>query len=186
MLLQAGFTIGEGVQFLVDFGVYQYLLPFLLVFSIMFAILNKTKVLGGKTNIDGVVAMVGGLLLVVQQDIVETINTFLPKVSLIIVVILMFLILVALVAGKEFKGFQGAWMGLFIIVIIVALFMALNPNITFLNSIDRERLLQIGIFLGIMIGSFFLVTSAFKEEKGNKGDGGLGGFLKSLDKSLKD
>ena len=183
MLLQAAFTIGEGIDFLVNFGVYQYLLPFLLVFSILFAILNKTKVLGGKANIDGLVSMVIGLLLIVQQDIVETINTFLPRVSLIIVVILMGLILIALVSGKEFKGFQGAWMGLFILLIMIALFMALNPNLTFLDSFDRERLLQIGIFLAMVGGAFFLVTSAFETKK--KEGGGIAGFLKGIDDALK-
>ena len=75
VLFQAAFNFGDTVNYLVESGVYDVLLPFLLIFSIIFAILEKTKILGeSKTNINVVVSVVIGLLLIVQRGIVEIIN----------------------------------------------------------------------------------------------------------------
>lgn len=98
-------NLNDVINFLLSSGVYNYFLPFLLIFAIIFAILEKTAILGeGKTNINVVVAVVTGLLLVAQQDIVNIILLFMPRVSLIIVVILMFLLVIAMLAGKKFEG----------------------------------------------------------------------------------
>ncbi|HLC58223.1 MAG TPA: hypothetical protein VJI68_00010 [Candidatus Nanoarchaeia archaeon] len=114
------------LSYLVDIGVIDVFLPFLLVFAIIFAILEKTHILGAeKTNINVVVSLAIGLLLVVQRDIVEIINTFLPRVSLIIVVVLMMLLLIALVSGQPFKGFQNGLLGLAMIILVVAVLIAL-------------------------------------------------------------
>src|SRR3989344_8418621 len=105
MLLQAGsFDFKKFVGFLQDIGANEIFLPFLLVFAIVFAVLEKTKIFGEKSKINVVVAFIIGLLLVVQQGVVATINNFLPQVSLIIVVALAFLLLVGMLAGREFEG----------------------------------------------------------------------------------
>jgi len=85
-----------------DLGFYDFILPFLLVFTIVFAILEKTKILGvdkdneSKRNINAVIALVLGLLIVNQFEIVQSLNTFLPKISFFIVIALMVLILFGL------------------------------------------------------------------------------------------
>jgi len=80
-------------------GVYDYLLPFLLIFTIIFAILEKLMIFGKehgtekpKTNINLVISLILGLLVVSQPEITYIINSFLPKVSLFILVSLMFLV----------------------------------------------------------------------------------------------
>ena len=81
-------------------GVYDYLLPFLLIFTIIFAILEKLMIFGKehgtekpKTNINLVISLILGLLVVSQPEITYIINSFLPKVSLFILVSLMFLVI---------------------------------------------------------------------------------------------
>ena len=39
-------VFGEAIQFLAKLGIYDVVLPFLLVFTIVFAIMEKTKLLG--------------------------------------------------------------------------------------------------------------------------------------------
>ena len=81
MVLES-FNLQDSLNYLIDLGVYDVLLPFLLVFSIVFATLEKTAILGkDKSNINAIVAVVTGLLLVVQRGIVDTINIFLPRIS---------------------------------------------------------------------------------------------------------
>ena len=52
VLLQATFSFGNAIDYLVDLGVYDFFLPFLLVFAIIFAILEKTKVLASAGILD--------------------------------------------------------------------------------------------------------------------------------------
>ncbi len=88
-------------------SLFEIILPFALVFAIVFAVLNTTKILGGRKNIDVIVAIVIGLLLIRNRNIVDTINVFLPNVSLAIVVILMFLLVIGVFLGKEYKWADG-------------------------------------------------------------------------------
>ncbi|MFH1510328.1 MAG: hypothetical protein ABIF10_01450 [Candidatus Woesearchaeota archaeon] len=92
-----------------EWGLSDVLLPFLLVFTIIFAILQKTNVLGKeKRNWNTIVAMVIALLFVVphimgtypgNSDPVEIVNKALPNVSIVIIAIVMFLILIGLMGG---------------------------------------------------------------------------------------
>ena len=173
VLFQTGFSFGDAIDYLVNIGVYDIFLPFLLIFSIVFAILEKTSILGkDKTNINVIVSVVIGLLLVVQRGIVEIINLFLPRVSLIIVVILVVLLLIAMVVGKEFTGLKGITLGIAVIVILIAVIIALTARPTagpiWLTSADRDTLLRIGIPVLIFILVISLVTYKPKrpEEKG--------------------
>ena len=91
-------------------GLTDVLLPFLLIFVIFFAVLQKTKILGeGKKNLNVVVALVVGLLVVVPHvtnrfppdaDPVIIINESLPQVSLVLVAIVFLLILIG-VFGQD-------------------------------------------------------------------------------------
>lgn len=171
VLLQAGFNFADSIDYLVNIGVYDILLPFLLVFSIIFAILEKTQILGkDKTNINVVVSFVIGLLLVVQKGIVEIINLFLPRVSLIIVVILMGLLVISMVAGKEFKGLKGPVLGIAIILIIISLIVALTvppsgSGAAWLSPADKEILIRLGIPLLMVLLVIGIVTAKPKKEK---------------------
>lgn len=179
MLLQAYFNFRDIIAYLQEMGVYEIFLPFLLIFAIVFAILEKTSILGKeKTNINAIVSLVIGLLLIVQKGIVETINTFLPRVSLIMVVILMFLLLVSMVAGKEFKGLQNTFLTIVIIGIIISLYFALSPS-DWLTQDERDALLRIGVPIGIFVLVFFLVT-------GGKKQAGEEGFLKKFDRAISE
>lgn len=165
---------GELVQWMQDAGVYEFILPFLLVFAIFFAILQKTQVLGRNADkINGVVAGVAGLLVIVQTDIVHTINTFLPRVSLAMIVILMGLMLLVLFAGKEYAGLGDLANGLAIIVVIGMLILALSPNwgwdtARWITNADRQRLFTLGILL-LIIGAVYFIFTSGKEKTADRG-----------------
>ena len=181
VLLQTAFSFTDAIDYLVDIGVYEVFLPFLLIFAIIFAILEKTKILGAdKSNINAIVAVVVGLLVIVQTGIVEIINTFLPRISLIIVVILMGLLIIAMLAGKEFTGLKEGALGFGIIVTIIAVILALTGtpgSAAWLTPADRDALLRIGIPLLIFLGVIWFVM---KGPSRSNEDGGIIGALKKL------
>ncbi|MDZ4228606.1 MAG: hypothetical protein U1E54_05170 [Candidatus Levybacteria bacterium] len=76
----------------------SYLLPFILVFTVVFAILQKSGILGkDKKQIDAIVGFVIGLIVISFANAVGIINSLLPFLAVAVVVILVFLILLAMV-----------------------------------------------------------------------------------------
>ena len=111
-------------------GLYEIVLPFLLIFTIVFAILEKTQIFGkDKTKINMVISLILGLLIVNQFEIVDKLNLFLPKISLFIVVAVMFLVLLGVFGAKTSEGFSGILLGIAAIVSLVVIYWALTPYI---------------------------------------------------------
>ena len=115
-------------------GFVDVLLPFLLVFTLIFAILEKTKILGeGKRNMNVGIALIFALIVVIPHitgnfpagyDPVQIINAALPSVSLVIIAIVSLMILVGVFAHDRLLWGMTApgWIGLVSIVIIAFIF----------------------------------------------------------------
>ncbi len=97
-----------------SWGFLDIIVPFLLIFIIIYAILQKTKILGeGKKNYNIVVALAISLAAIIPHvvnpggaaDVVYIINNSLPNVSVILIAIVMFLLLIGLMGG------QVRWIG---------------------------------------------------------------------------
>lgn len=129
-------TFREILIFFDKIGIYDVVLPFLLVFTIVFAIFEKTKVLGmeevegkkyTKKNLNAMVAFVISFLVIASSKLVELIT----QVSSQMVVLLMLSIFFLLLVGsfyKEGEGvfLEGGWKTLFMIIMfigIVAIFL---------------------------------------------------------------
>lgn len=105
-----------------NLGILDVILPFILVFTIVFAVLQKVQLFGEeaenkKFNI--VIALVMGLAVVfphvlgyypADADIVNIINQSLPNVSIVIVAIVMALLIIG-VLGKRFELDNSKWAG---------------------------------------------------------------------------
>ena len=88
-------------------GVFDWLLPFLLVFVVIFAVLEKTAILGteGKggpprKNLNVVFAFLIALILVVQTRLVIIMNTYLSKMALFIIIALVALLAIGVFTGS--------------------------------------------------------------------------------------
>jgi hypothetical protein len=107
----------------------EAVLPFILIFTVVFAILQKSQILGKeKKQIDAMVALVVGLITITFARAVGIINHLLPFLAVSVIIILVFLIMVALFHkdDKEFvlhKGFKWAiFIAAFVAVIIAVLY----------------------------------------------------------------
>ena len=88
------------IEFLGDLGVYDIILPFLLVFTIVFAILEKTKILGvekidgrelTKKNLNSMVAFIMSFLVIASTQLVSVINEVMANVVLLLILAICFL-----------------------------------------------------------------------------------------------
>src|SRR3989344_6578327 len=108
-----------------EIGVFEVLLPFLLVFTLSFGVLQKSKILGKMKQLNIIVSFVIALLFVRNQILVGLVNRFLPNVSIFMIIILMFLLLVGIFVGKEHAGWTGNVLGLAFFVSIIFIIIAL-------------------------------------------------------------
>ena len=108
--------------------VSKFILPFLLVFFVIFAILQKTKLFGdGKKQLDALVAFVISLIFVGAMSSELVISNLILFLTISIVIVLVVLMLWGFVAGEEGLKFSNAPSGLkwvIGIVIVVAVFFA--------------------------------------------------------------
>ena len=82
--------------FLDTLGVLDFFAPVLtavLVFTLVFALLTKTKLLGGNKVVDSLVAIVLGLLILLIPDVVDLVNFMAPWFVLMVVFIVLLLLL---------------------------------------------------------------------------------------------
>ena len=144
-------------------SVFEFVLPFLLIFTITFAILEKTKILGSTTeggsrkNINAVVALILGLLMVTQFEIVQTMNNFLPKISLFLVIAVMFMVLVSLFGANLENGFSGILLGIATIITLVVIYWALGPSLGFEVPWWIEYNWQTILFVVILVIIMFII-----------------------------
>lgn len=127
-------TYGDLAKSLERIGFVDVLLPFLLIFTLIFAVLEKTKILGeGKRNMNIGIAFIFALLVVVPHvtgnfpagyDPVQIINAALPSVSLVVVAVIALMILIGVFAhDRVMLGLTApGWVGLFSIVTLVFIF----------------------------------------------------------------
>lgn len=125
-------TLQNAIEFFRAFGLFDVVLPFLLIFTIIFAILEKTRILGHegdekqtpKKNLNAMVAFVVALLVVATNKVVSAINASLPNVVLLIVVFLSFLLMLGIFwqdGEFDFKKMHGTWYSIFTVLLFIGL-----------------------------------------------------------------
>src|SRR3989338_1413020 len=99
----------------------QTVLLFLLVFTVIFAILQKSEILGkGKKQIDALVALAIGLIVSSVGYVLDFAQKILPFFATVLIIILVFLILTAMFfKGEiEFSDKVRMWFGVLIFIIV--------------------------------------------------------------------
>ena len=129
-------TLRNALDFFDQFGVFDVLLPFLLVFTVVYAILQKTHILGeGKDNLDAMVAFVIGLLVVAASKVVVVINEALPQVMVLVIVGLGFLLMLGIFAKPDGTFFDKIGDTARTIIMII---MSIAVVLIFLSVIEND------------------------------------------------
>ena len=177
------------IDFLGTLGIYDVVLPFLLVFAIIFAILEKTKVFGiekigdvttTRKQINAIVAFVIGFFVIASSQLVEIVT----KVSSHVVVLLLLSVFFLLLVGSFMKEgeveLKDGWNRVFMVIMFVGIlvifanaipykdtnwlsfimgFIAHNYNSTFAGTI---------ILLIIVIGTIYFIVKEPKSSSDKK------------------
>lgn len=117
----------NAIVLLQDFGFFSVILPMLLVFAVFYGILMKTKIFGSHDEaqyINAVIAFVAAFFVVTSTEVVNTINTFLPNASFLLILVMLFLMILSFFGIKTETAFgsPSRWIwGIVIILVIIFL-----------------------------------------------------------------
>ena len=132
----------ETLLFFEKLGIYDVILPFLLVFTIVFAILEKTKIFGtedleGKKytrkNLNSMVAFVSAFLVVASTKLVAIINETVANMVLLLILSVCFLLLAGSFHTGEKEFFlEKGWATFFMILMFAGIVLI------FLNAVKMD------------------------------------------------
>ncbi len=140
-------VLGNVLLFFQRIGIYDVVLPFLLTFTITFAIFEKSKILGTekindvvytKKNLNAMAAFVIAFLVVASGKLVETITRVSSNVVVLVLLGVFYLLLVGtfwVPKDKEkepWTGLPGKWNTVFMIIMFIGIV------IIFLDAIRDE------------------------------------------------
>jgi hypothetical protein len=176
----------DSLAFFDQVGLFDVVLPFLLVFTLVFGVLEKSKIFGtekgsdgkvySRKNLNAMVAFVTSFFVVASAQLVALINTFVARVALVLVILVMFMILVASFhsqqgdEGFNLKDFGGKWLMWVVFIAVILIFTDgvgwLQPAWSYVTQYWDSSLMGTIFLFGIVVGFIAFVTKTpGKEEK---------------------
>jgi len=136
-------TFRGTLMFFDKLGVYDVILPFLLIFTIMFAILEKTRVLGTETvegvketkkNLNSMVAFVIAFLTIASSKLVAVINQTAAHIVILLLISVFFLLLIGSFMKESDSPvyLEKPWSTIFMIIMFVGVL------VIFLNALKTD------------------------------------------------
>jgi hypothetical protein len=178
----------EALIFLNQLGLYDVILPFLLVFTIVFAILEKTKIFGlgqdadgnetTKKNLNAMFAFVSAFLVIASTKLVSVINEAVANIVLLLILAICFMLLVgSFHSGKEeFNLKDSPWLKFFMFFMFIGIILIflnaldwLSALIQWIEIIDKDWVIS-AVFLLITAGFVFLIVGGTGSSKSKKKD----------------
>lgn len=124
-----GYSIGDVLNRWADLGVFAYVLPFLMIFALVYGIITKTKILGDNKGVNATIALAVGLLALQFDYVSGFYASIFPYAGMGLAVLLVGLILMGLIAPEQGAKAQWIWFGLGLIIFLFVLFGALGDTI---------------------------------------------------------
>jgi hypothetical protein len=160
-----GTTVTDVLNQWADFGVFAYVLPFLIIFAVVFGILNKTKILGNNKGVQSVIGLAVGLLSLQFDYVTEFFGLVFPYAGIGISVLLVALILMGLVTEENSSVHRWIFLGVGFIIFLVVIINALSD----FSLISGYGFGELGPHLAILVILLVLVAWTIfgksKEEK---------------------
>ncbi len=177
------------IEFFDKLGMYDVVLPFLLVFTVVFAILEKSKIFGTekigdkeytRKNINAMVAFVIGFIFVASTQAVAVINEALANVALMVIAGLSFLLMIGIFYGEKEDMFSdiGKWRWLFLTIMFIATILIflwaiksgdsnwLEISFNYIvNNIDSAAVASLIMGIIIVLIIYFIVKEPKEEKK---------------------
>lgn len=120
-----GGAVGNFLYDLETMGVFSYVLPFLMIFAIIYAIISKAKMLGDNTAVNFIISLAVALMALQFQFVSYFFAEIFPRLGVVLSLLLVFMILLGLFVDWTKPGTKwgfGILAGIAGVVILVQSF----------------------------------------------------------------
>jgi hypothetical protein len=143
-------TVFDSVlDLMAEFGFFRVVLPFLLIFSIVYGILGRTKIFEGVKNresIELIIAMAMAFFAIAAKPVVVTLAKLLPQASFLLVVVLLLLMVFSFMGFQYvdwWKVGEGKKLNIWQILIIIAVLAIFAGMIDYATGFEIPVIHQI-------------------------------------------
>ena len=175
------------IEFFADIGIYDVVLPFLLVFTLIYAMLEKSRVLGtedidGKTytrrNLNSAVSFVIAFFVVASARIVGIINVALANIVLLLMVGFCFILVIGVFwSGDKEVALKGGWFTFFMILSFVGVALIFLHALGWLQAVWEwvvfgwsSAVVGSIILLVVILAFMYFITKEPNRSKGGSGE----------------
>jgi len=174
-------VFGAVIELLRTFGLFRVILPFMLVFAIVYAVLKKTQILGDQPWSDSVAAIISlaiAFFVIASTPVVSALERLLPNTAFLLVVIVLFLMVLGMFGFNIGDIFQDKKAKIILALIFTFIFLALvgfaapdmpvlGPFAKFLmGPIEIPELTEetvalivvVGILIAVVVGIPYFIT----------------------------
>ena len=164
----------SAIELMRSMGVFDFFIPFILVFTIVYGILEKTQVFGkNRHDINSMIALSMALMFAITGWAVRATQNFLPWVGLLAIVIISFLMLTAmfwprlsdLQSNRAIK-YGGTITVLVIFILIILYYTGLFNTAANVSTETIEEVIAVIITLALFIGGIAIVVFSKESSSG--------------------
>lgn len=171
VLASYGFFQGGGIGDLLNYweeaGFFSYVLPFLLIFALVYAIIGNMKLFGQSKGVSAVIALCVGLLSL-QFDVVPLFfSEIFPRVGIALSVILAILIITGLFLDERQKWTKYMLLGMSLIVMFIVLFQQAYSGFWYdiFYFFDAQTFSWLMLLLVVIVLVLAIVKPGFKKKE---------------------
>jgi len=152
-----GGTIGNMLFQWEQAGVFAYVLPFLLIFAVVFGILSKTKIFENK-GLNALIAIAIGILALQFNFVSVFFSEIFPRLGIGLSILLVVLILLGLFINPKNKGWMIAMAIIAVLIAVVVVFSSLDSYTWYTGSgigywlgYNWATVVGIVVFVGLIV-----------------------------------
>ncbi len=143
------FTIADILNQWQSLGIFEFLLPFLLIFALVYGVLTATNIFGGQKGIDIIIAVVVGFM-ALQLDFVSLFfQDLFPRLAVGIVILLTLFILAGMFIPDDEKRFWFWGFGAIAFVIFLVVVGKSLDQFSYIGSLDQ--------YIGYIVGAVLII-----------------------------
>jgi len=153
----------ESISFITNPFFLNVILPFLLIFVVVYAILEKSNILGtGKKNANLIVALVIGFIFIGVQSFVGFTLKIIPIVAIFLIILLCYFLIFGFIGISGNKGIQIALGIIFGLAFIASILWATGLLAKITASSINSDVIGVIVLIIILGGAIALTLSTSK------------------------
>jgi len=159
-----GATITDILNQWADYGVFAYVLPFLMIFAVVFGVLNKTGLLGDNKGVQATISIVIGLLSLQFDYVPNFFASIFPYAGIGIAILLVAIILMGLLSKRSGAALDWILFSVGAITFLTILYVAWEDSFLVQGGFFSREIWNM-VWTLVAIGTVIAITMVWATKK---------------------